>query len=198
METMTLTVDGAPIGCGEFVYLMLNKPAGLLSATEDRKQQTVLDLLPDELRKRGVFPVGRLDKDTEGLLLLTDDGALAHRLLSPKNHVDKCYYAEVDGILTAQDVSAFAAGMTLGDGLHCLPARLIPLDGATAARITLHEGKFHQVKRMLAACGKPVTYLKRIEMAGLPLPDDLPSGQWRMLTQGEIQQLLQAGNGGKS
>ena len=119
-----LCVDGAAVTWERFVYIMLHKPAGLLSATEDARQKTVLDLLPEELRRRGLAPVGRLDKDTEGLLLLTDDGALTHRLLSPKYHVDKVYFAEVDGALAPEDADAFAAGITLGDGLVCLPARL--------------------------------------------------------------------------
>ena len=124
-----ILVDGQPVDCGGLVYLMLHKPAGLLSATRDGRQGTVLDLLPDHLRRRGLFPVGRLDKDTEGLLLLTDDGPLAHDLLSPKKHVDKVYYARVDGIVDGADVAALAQGMTLGDGLVCLPAGLEPLEG---------------------------------------------------------------------
>ena len=119
-----LTVDGQRVDCAPFVYLMLHKPAGLLSATEDRDQRTVLDLLPEHLRRRGLFPVGRLDKDTEGLLLLTDDGPLGHALLSPKRHVDKVYLARVDGVVDQSDVEALARGMVLGDGLHCLPAGL--------------------------------------------------------------------------
>ena len=123
-EAAAITVDGQPVETERFTYVMLHKPAGVLSATEDSRQQTVLDLLPGELRRRGLSPVGRLDKDTEGLLLLTNDGALAHRLLSPKSHVDKVYYARVEGALEPADAAAFAAGMTLGDGLECLPAGL--------------------------------------------------------------------------
>ena len=123
-----LMVDGQRVDCAPFVYLMLHKPAGLLSATEDRDQRTVLDLLPEHLRRRGRFPVGRLDKDTEGLLLLTDDGPLGHALLSPKRHVDKVYLARVDGVVDQSDVEALARGMVLGDGLHCLPAGLEPLE----------------------------------------------------------------------
>ena len=163
---------------------MLNKPAGDLTATEDRRQETVLDLLPPELRRRALSPVGRLDKDTEGLLLLTNDGQLAHRLLSPKSHVDKVYYARVDGALEPGDIAAFAAGMTLGDGLECLPAGLEILS-PTEALVTLREGKFHQVKRMLAARGKPVLYLKRLSMGRLRLDPALAPGAWRMLTEEE-------------
>ena len=167
---------------------MLHKPAGVLTATEDSRQRTVLDLLPPELRKRGLSPVGRLDKDTEGLLLLTDDGELAHRLLSPKYHVDKRYFARVDGLLDQADVDAFAAGMTLGDGLMCLPAGLEPLAEGTCI-VTLREGKFHQVKRMLAARGAPVLYLKRLSMGPLTLDAELPIGGWRELTAEETASL---------
>ena len=151
-------------------------------------ERTVLDLLPPELRKRGLSPVGRLDKDTEGLLLLTDDGELAHRLLSPKYHVDKRYFARVDGPLDQADVDAFAAGMTLGDGLMCLPAGLEPLEAGTCI-VTLREGKFHQVKRMLAARGAPVLYLKRLSMGPLTLDAELPIGGWRELTAEETASL---------
>lgn len=188
-ETARLTVDGAELSCPRFTYLLLHKPGGILTATEDRRQKTVLDLLPEHLRRIGLAPVGRLDKDTEGLLLLTNDGALAHRLLSPKNHVDKVYYARVDGILTQENVEAFAGGMTLGDGLTCLPAGLEVLEEGHACLVTLHEGKFHQVKRMLAACGAPVTYLKRLSMGPLTLEEGLAPGQWRTLTRKELEKL---------
>lgn len=145
-----ITVAGETISLCRFTYVMLHKPAGVLTATEDRKQPTVLDLLPPELRRIGLAPVGRLDKDTEGLLLLTNDGELAHRLLSPRYHVDKRYLARVDGELSAADTEAFARGMTLGDGLECLPAGLEVLPDRVCI-VTLREGKFHQVKRMLAA-----------------------------------------------
>jgi len=183
-------VDGETVSGERLVYLMLHKPAGLLSATEDRRQKTVLDLLPEHLRRRGLFPVGRLDKDTEGLLLLTDDGPLGHALLSPKNHVDKVYYAKVEGRLDRTDAEALAAGMVLGDGLHCLPAELEPLGDGSQCHVTLREGKYHQVKRMLAACGKPVTYLKRLSMGPLRLDEALAPGAFRPLTEGEIHTLL--------
>ena len=183
-QTAVILLDGEPLGYEKFTYVMLHKPADVLTATEDRRQETVLDLLPPELRRRALSPVGRLDKDTEGLLLLTNDGQLAHRLLSPKSHVDKVYYARVDGALEPGDIAAFAAGMTLGDGLECLPAGLEILS-PTEALVTLREGKFHQVKRMLAARGKPVLYLKRLSMGRLRLDPALAPGAWRMLTEEE-------------
>lgn len=183
-----ITVTGETVALHRFTYVMLHKPAGVLTATEDRKQPTVLDLLPPELRRIGLAPVGRLDKDTEGLLLLTNDGELAHRLLSPKYHVDKRYLARVDGELSAADAEAFARGMTLGDGLECLPAGLELLPGH-ACIVTLREGKFHQVKRMLAARGAPVLYLKRLSMGPLVLEDSLAAGAYRLLRAEEISAL---------
>ncbi len=165
------TVDGERISGEKQVYLMLHKPAGLVSATEDPRQPTVLELLPEHLRRVGLFPAGRLDKDTEGLLLLTNDGPLAHRLLSPRHHVDKTY---------------FVAGMTLADGLACLPAGLELLDTPDAAIVTLREGKYHQIKRMLAQRGKPVVYLKRLTMGPLSLDPALEKGEWRPLTAEEL------------
>lgn len=186
-----ISVDGEALELRAFVYLMLHKPAGVLSATEDGRGETVLDLLPEEYRKRGLFPVGRLDRDTEGLLLLTDDGALAHALLSPKKHVDKVYYARVAGELTPEDAAAFAAGMTLGDGLTCLPAELEILRAGeeSEALITLREGKYHQIKRMCAARGKPVRYLKRLAMGPLRLDETLAPGAWRALSAEEEKSL---------
>lgn len=183
-----ITVAGETIALHRFTYVMLHKPAGVLTATEDRKQPTVLDLLPPELRRIGLAPVGRLDKDTEGLLLLTNDGELAHRLLSPKYHVDKRYLARVDGELSAADAEAFARGMTLGDGLECLPAGLEVLPDRVCV-VTLREGKFHQVKRMLAARGAPVLYLKRLSMGPLTLDDSLAAGAYRLLRAEEISAL---------
>ena len=186
-----VTVAGETISLCRFTYVMLHKPAGVLTATEDRKQPTVLDLLPPELRRIGLAPVGRLDKDTEGLLLLTNDGELAHRLLSPKYHVDKRYLARVDGELSAADAEAFARGMTLGDGLECLPAGLEVLPDRVCI-VTLREGKFHQVKRMLAARGAPVLYLKRLSMGPLTLDDSLAAGAYRLLRTEEISALYRA------
>lgn len=186
-----VTVAGETVALHRFTYVLLHKPAGVLTATEDRKQPTVLDLLPPELRRIGLAPVGRLDKDTEGLLLLTNDGELAHRLLSPKYHVDKRYLARVDGELSAADTEAFARGMTLGDGLECLPAGLEVLPDRVCI-VTLREGKFHQVKRMLAARGAPVLYLKRLSMGPLTLDDSLAAGAYRLLRAEEILALYRA------
>lgn len=188
-SVVKIVVDGQPVNCAPFVYLMMDKPGGLLSATEDRKQKTVLDLLPQHLQKRGLFPVGRLDKDTTGLLLLTDDGALAHELLSPKKHVDKVYLARVDGKIDQSDVNALAAGMVLGDGLHCLPAGLEALEDGSRCLVTLREGKYHQVKRMLAARGKPVLELRRLSMGTLNLDETLGAGGWRELNASEVDAL---------
>ncbi|MEG1240052.1 MAG: pseudouridine synthase [Oscillospiraceae bacterium] len=190
-ETAVIAVDGAPISHSANTYIMLHKPAGILSATEDRKQKTVLDLLTEPLQKQGLFPVGRLDKDTEGLLLLTNDGPLAHRLLAPKSHVDKVYFTRVAGTLTPADTLAFASGMTLGDGLQCQSAGLEILPDPSTALVTLHEGKFHQIKRMLAALEKPVVYLKRLSMGTLVLDEGLEPGAWRPLTAEEIHLLLE-------
>ena len=183
-----ILMDGENIGYQKFTYIMLHKPAGVLSAVEDKRQKTVLDLLPEELQRRGLSPVGRLDKDTEGLLLLTNDGELTHKLLSPRHHVDKVYYARVEGVLEKADCEAFAVGMTLGDGLECLPAGLEILSDSEAL-VTLQEGKFHQVKRMLAACGKPVVYLKRLSMGELRLDETLKKGEFRPLTAEEVKSL---------
>lgn len=189
-ETAPVAVDGVPIAGGGPVYLMLNKPAGVVSSTDEPGAATVLDLLGEEWQNRGLFPAGRLDKDTEGLLLITNDGPLAHRLLSPRRHVDKVYYVEVDGVLDGADVEAVRAGITLADGTVCQPGELEPLPGGRAAHITLREGKYHQAKRMLAARGKPVTYLKRVQFGPLVLDGDLPKGGCRALTEGELEALF--------
>lgn len=190
-EVQEITVNGEPIGYRRYTWLMLNKPAGYLSATEDGRGATVLDLLPPELQKQGLFPVGRLDKDTEGLLLLTNEGGLAHDLLSPRRHVDKVYYTRVEGCLTEADCHAFAAGITLPDGLQCQSGQLeILCAGAVSeAHVTIHEGKFHQVKRMLAFLGKPVVYLERVQMGNLPLDRALSRGEYRFLTAEEVADL---------
>ena len=183
------SVDGEPISGERLTYLMLHKPAGLVSATEDPRQPTVLSLLPEHLRRVGLFPAGRLDKDTEGLLLLTNDGPLAHDLLSPRRHVDKTYFVRVDGVLDGADTAAFEAGMTLTDGYTCLPAGLEVLEAPETAIVTLREGKYHQIKRMLAARGKPVVYLKRLTMGPLTLDPALAPGAWRPLTAEELNAL---------
>ena len=190
-DTAQICVNGEMLTYREYTWVMLNKPAGYLSATEDGKGATVLDLLPQELQRQGLFPVGRLDKDTEGLLLLTNEGGLAHDLLSPRKHVDKVYYTRVAGRLTEEDCRAFASGMTLGDGLVCQPAGLEILSAGeeSEAHVTLREGKFHQVKRMLAFLGKPVLYLERVRMGTLTLDSSLSRGEYRFLTDEEVSLL---------
>ena len=173
------------------IYLMLHKPAGVVSATEDNREKTVLDLVRPEDWKNGLFPVGRLDKDTEGLLLLTDDGELAHRLLSPKKHVDKTYYAKIDGQVTEEHVKQFREGLDIGDEKKTLPAVLtILLSGPVSEiEITIHEGRFHQIKRMFEAVGCKVTYLKRLSMGSLVLDETLPPEEYRPLTEAELEGL---------
>ena len=190
-EDVEIVVNGEMLTYRKYTWVMLNKPAGYLSATEDGRGATVLDLLTPELRKQGLFPVGRLDKDTEGLLLLTNEGGLAHDLLSPRHHVDKVYYARVSGQLTQEDCRAFEAGMTLDDGLVCQSAglKILSAGAESEAHVTLREGKFHQVKRMLAYRGKPVLYLERIQMGNLTLDSSLSRGEFRFLTAEELQAL---------
>ena len=173
------------------IYLMLHKPAGVVSATEDNRKKTVLDLVRPEDRKNGLFPVGRLDKDTEGLLLLTDDGELAHWLLSPKKHVDKTYYAKIDGQVTEEHVKQFREGLDIGDEKKTLPAVLtILLSGPVSEiEVTIHEGRFHQIKRMFEAVGCKVTYLKRLSMGSLVLDETLPPEEYRPLTESELEGL---------
>ena len=187
-DPAAVSVDGEALGWRPYTWVMMNKPAGVLSARSDGRGQTVLDLLPREFQR--LFPVGRLDKDTEGLLLLTDEGPLAHDLLSPRHHVDKVYYVRTAGELTEEDCRAFAEGMVLGE-LHCLPARLEILSAGEESRahVTLREGKFHQVKRMLGALGKPVVYLERVRMGPLTLDDSLARGAFRILTEEEVKKL---------
>ena len=188
----TVTLDGHSFSYQKYFYYMLHKPAGVVTAVRDHHDQTVLDLLVDAPGK-DLSPVGRLDKDTEGLLLLTDNGPLGHALLSPKRHVDKVYLAHVDGVVDQSDIEALARGMVLGDGLHCLPAGLEPLGDGRACLVTLREGKYHQVKRMMAARGKPVTYLKRLSMGPLRLDEGLAPGEWRPLTREEVMALSRFG-----
>ncbi|EAH3517046.1 rRNA pseudouridine synthase [Listeria monocytogenes] len=180
-----ITVHGTPVVYQEFVYFMLHKPQNVVSATEDNVSETVIDLLAQEDTLTDPFPVGRLDKDTEGLLIITNDGTLAHNLLSPKKHIDKTYYAKIDGDVTAEDVEAFAAGIELDDGYTCKPARL-EIITPNEIKVTIQEGKFHQVKRMFAARGKSVSYLKRISMGNLQLDESLALGEYRPLTEAEL------------
>lgn len=181
-------VQGERVGYTEMEYWMLHKPGGYVSATVDKKDKTVLELLKDSKRK-DLFPVGRLDKDTEGLLFLTNDGELAHQLLSPKKHVDKTYYAKIDGVVTEEHVKVFAEGLDIGEKSKTMPAKLEILsvkDQISEIKVTIQEGKFHQVKRMFEAIGTKVTYLKRLSMGTLVLDEKLPLGEARLLTEEEI------------
>ena len=186
----SIYLDDNPIKYIEYLYIMLNKPAGVVSATRDNLSQTVLELLGDVGRK-DLFPVGRLDKDTEGLLLISNDGELAHRLLSPKKHVDKVYFVKVKGQLTAEDKEAFLKGVDIGDDKLTLPAdlKVISREEISEAELCLREGRFHQVKRMFEAIGKEVIYLKRLSMGSLQLDPDLAPGSFRALTEPEIELL---------
>ena len=186
-------LNGEKVGYESFEYYMLNKPAGVISATEDRSCQTVVDLIQEKKRK-DLFPVGRLDKDTEGLLLITNDGELAHRLLSPKKHVDKCYFARVSGKVTEDDVRSFENGVNIGSLEQpeiTMPGKLeiITSDEISQIRLTIQEGKFHQVKRMFRAVGKEVIYLKRLRMGTLVLDENLSIGEYRPLTKEELEKL---------
>lgn len=188
-----IMVDGQTLIYEKFVYYLLNKPKGVISATEDDRHKTVLDLLDDTARQKEVFPVGRLDVDTHGLLLLTNNGQLSHAMLSPKLHVAKVYQAQVAGLMDQADVERFAQGIELKD-FTCQPAQLEIIERDEGAQtslvhITLSEGKFHQVKRMVLACGKEVTDLQRLSMGPLQLDPDLELGQWRRLTEEEMQSL---------
>lgn len=189
-EKDSVVFRGSPVGYVEYEYFMLNKPAGVVSATEDRKERTVLDLI-DARQRKDLFPVGRLDKDTEGLLLITNDGEMAHRLLSPKKHVDKAYYARVAGRITEEHVRLFAEGVDIGDEKPALPAELTVLSSGEISEIELviREGRFHQVKRMFQAAGGEVTYLKRLRMGSLVLDGELEPGEYRKLTEEEVRAL---------
>lgn len=189
-STQHVCYNGTPVVYETYVYYMLNKPAGVISATMDKQEKTVLDLILNKKRK-DLFPVGRLDKDTEGLLLITNDGDLAHRLLSPKKHVDKVYYAKVEGIVTKADGDAFAKGVLIGPDELTKPAKLeiLKSDEISEIRLTIQEGKFHQVKRMFEAVGKKVIYLKRLSMGSLQLDENLALGEYRLLTQEELDKL---------
>lgn len=195
-QKCNVVCDGISVNYCQMEYYMLNKPKGVLSATMDKKQPTVVDLIKDKSRK-DLFPVGRLDKDTEGLLLITNDGELAHNLLSPKKHVDKVYFAVVAGIIDKQTISQFEKGVVINDGFTALPAKLEVLStnnheyGITASEVlvTIQEGKFHQVKKMFLAVGSEVLYLKRLSMGSLKLDKSLKSGEYRQLTNEELEAL---------
>lgn len=189
----SVRVDDVEINYAEVEYYMLNKPAGVLSAARDKKQPTVLDLIESKKRK-DLFPVGRLDKDTYGLLLITNDGDLAHKLLAPKSHVDKVYYAQIDGVANEATIQAFKEGVIIEDGVITMPAELEivgtdTVNNTSEIKLTIHEGKFHQVKRMFETQGMKVTFLKRLSMGTLVLDASLEYGEYRALTLEEINEL---------
>ena len=183
-ENDNITVNGELISYSKYIYIMMNKPAGVLSASTDKRAETVIDLLPESLRRPGLFPAGRLDKDTEGLLIITNDGGFAHNMLSPKKHVEKKYIARLDGKITDEMIKAFENGIIFADATKCLPARLeidkTNSDNMTGI-VTICEGKFHQVKKMFATCGVNVVHLKRISIGNLYLDGNLPSGTCKIL-----------------
>lgn len=193
-EQTDVMVDHVLVGYAAYEYFMLNKPKGCVSATEDNRYPVVLDYISQHKRK-DLFPVGRLDLDTEGLLLITNDGALAHELLSPSKHIPKTYEAKIDGIVTQADVELFAQGMDIGEKKPTKPAELIILKANVIShvQITIYEGKFHQIKRMFEKVGKPVLELKRISMGALVLDEQLKPGEYRALTEKEINYLRQRG-----
>ncbi len=188
-ETARIVVNGVALVFKRNVYLMLHKPQGYVSATEDKSQATVLELVPEEYRGRELFPAGRLDKDTTGLMIITDDGAMAHRILSPKKHVQKVYLVEIDVPMTADMVSGFAEGVELNDGV-CQEAKL-EITGSHTGIVTLREGRYHQIKRMFGCFGGRVVRLHRLAMGNLFLPEDLPEGECRELTEDELKLLQQ-------
>ena len=190
-ENSEIIVGNEVVNYREFIYIMMNKPQGVISATEDNRDETVVDLLDESYRPFDVFPVGRLDKDTEGLLLLTNDGQLAHQLLSPKKQVPKTYYAKVDGVVTEEDGERFKEGVFIDEDYKTLPAELkiLKSDEISEIELTIYEGKFHQVKRMFQAVGKTVIYLKRLSMGTLELDNNLDLGEYRELTEEELEQI---------
>ena len=188
-EKDTIVINGEKVEYKKYIYLMMNKPAGVISATYDKRDETVIDLLYMEDQVFEPFPVGRLDKDTVGLLLLTNDGDLNHKLISPKYHVDKVYYAKIDKAVDEKDIEAFKNGITLDDGYKCKEGKLEIISSSnegSEVMVTIQEGKYHQVKRMFEALGKTVVYLKRTEFGGLSLDQELEEGEYRELTEDEL------------
>ena len=187
-DKSVISVDGKALNYKKNIYIMLNKPQGVISASNDKTQKTVVDLVPPELYRDGHFPAGRLDGDTVGFVLITDDGDFAHRILSPKNHIMKTYHATLRSPLTEEDISAFKNGIELSDGTLCLEAevRMLEKTDEPIAEVKICEGKYHQVKRMFAALGNKVLYLKRVRMGGLQLDESLEEGQCREITAEEM------------
>ncbi len=191
-EKAVITVDGEDVSYKKHIYIMLNKPQGVISASNDSSQKTVVDLVPDELFRQGLFPAGRLDGDTRGFVLITDDGDFAHRILSPKNHILKTYHATLERPVSNEDIERFREGIELKDGTLCLEAqvRMIKMN-PPVAEIKIHEGKYHQVKRMFAALGNRVVDLRRVKMGNLSLDESLEEGQCREITDGELKKITE-------
>lgn len=182
-ENDKIIIAGKEVNYSKHIYIMMNKPAGVVSASSDNYDKTVIDILPDEYKRKGLFPAGRLDKDTEGLLIITDDGDFAHRMLSPKKHVDKQYIAKLDGEITEKIIQKFEQGIIFADGTKCLPAKLeIYNNDKKTGLVTICEGKFHQVKKMFISCGLNVVHLERISIGNLYLDGNLPIGSCKLLT----------------
>ncbi|MCB2342539.1 16S rRNA pseudouridine(516) synthase [Clostridium estertheticum] len=193
-EKAVIKVSGDEINYRKYIYLVMNKPSGVVSATVDRNDETVIDLIDDQYRAFKPFPIGRLDKDTVGLLLITNDGELNHKLIAPKNHVDKVYYAEINKFIDASDINTFKKGVVIDDGYKCMPAELEVLtanENGSEVMVTIQEGKFHQVKRMFESVNKSVMFLRRVSFGPLKLDEDLVEGQCRELSEDEINLLKQ-------
>lgn len=189
-DSSTIEVDNKKINCMKNIYIMLNKPKGIVSASEDSRNKTVVDILPEEYKRKNIFPAGRLDKDTVGFVLITDDGDFAHRILSPKNHIEKTYVAEIEKNLSDEDIEKFENGITLGDGTVCLSAKVRMLE-ENLAEIKIVEGRYHQVKRMFASLGNKVVSLKRTSMGKLKLDENLAEGECRLLNKEELDLIIQ-------
>ncbi|MPQ30112.1 pseudouridine synthase [Clostridium estertheticum] len=193
-EKAVIKVSGDEINYRKYIYLVMNKPSGVVSATVDRNDETVIDLIDEQYRAFKPFPIGRLDKDTVGLLLITNDGELNHKLIAPKNHVDKVYYAEINKFIDASDINTFKKGVVIDDGYKCMPAELEVLtanENGSEVMVTIQEGKFHQVKRMFESVNKNVMFLRRVSFGPLKLDEDLVEGQCRELSENEINLLKQ-------
>ncbi|MGN0517359.1 MAG: pseudouridine synthase [Acutalibacteraceae bacterium] len=188
----TVEINGKRADFTQYIYIMLNKPKGVLSASEDKKATTVIDLVPDGMKRKNLFPAGRLDKDTTGLLIITNDGDYAHRMLSPKKHVDKVYHAVIEGRVGEKEILAFERGVRFEDGFQCLPAKLKVIDNGDnqTCEVTIREGKFHQVKKMFLAVGCRVLELKRVKIGALKLDENLKSGECKILNKNEYNSVF--------
>lgn len=193
-ESDIITINGKNLSFSEHIYIMLNKPKGVLSASEDKSAETVIDLIPDSIKRKNLFPAGRLDKDTEGLLIITDDGDFAHKMLAPKNHVYKVYHAVIDGHITEREIKLFNDGIVFADGFKCLPAKLSVIGNGEKqlCEVTICEGKFHQVKKMFLAVGCTVLELKRVKIGALTLDGRLKAGQCRLMPPEEYNKVFAA------